>query len=73
MIQIRHVPAKVHQRLKARAALAGVSLSNYVLAELRRSLEKPTRRELMTRLAAHQPVAFDVPLADVIRELRDEP
>lgn len=51
MIQIRHVPEDVHRRLKARAALEGVSLSELALAELRRSLERPTRRELLERVA----------------------
>ena len=51
MIQIRHVPEDVHRRLKARAAMEGVSLSELALAELRRSLERPTRRELLERHA----------------------
>jgi len=52
MIQIRHVPEDVHRRLKARAALEGVSLSELALAELRRSLDRPTRRELLERVAS---------------------
>ena len=31
MIQIRNVPDDVHRRLKSRAALAGLSMSDYVL------------------------------------------
>ena len=42
MIQIRNVPDALHRRLKARAAEAGMSLSDYLLAELRRSAERPT-------------------------------
>jgi plasmid stability protein len=42
MVQIRHVPDDVHRRLKARAAVAGMSLSDYLLAEVRRALERPT-------------------------------
>lgn len=35
MIQIRNVPdALLHRGLKARAAMAGMSLSDYLLAEL---------------------------------------
>lgn len=37
MIQIRNVPAELHRRLKARAALAGMSLSDCLLHEIRRS------------------------------------
>lgn len=56
MIQIRNVPDDVHRRLKARAAMAGVSLSELALSELRRSLDKPTRHELLERLATRDPV-----------------
>ncbi len=51
MLQIRNVPDDLHRRLKARAALSGMSLSDYALAELRRGLERPTRTELLERLA----------------------
>ena len=57
MLQVRNVPDAIHRRLKARAALAGMSLSDYVLAELRRSVERPTRAELLERLARRAPVA----------------
>jgi len=51
MVQVRNVPDEVHRKLKSRAALAGLSLSDYILAELERSLERPTRQELLERLA----------------------
>ena len=51
MIQIRHVPDAVHRRLKSRAALDGRSLSDFLLQELQRIAEHPTRAELMARLA----------------------
>ena len=51
MVQIRNVPDELHRELKARAALAGMSVSEYLLQELRRSLERPTRDELLRRLA----------------------
>ncbi len=34
MIQIRNVPDALHRKLKARAALEGMSLSDYLLAEV---------------------------------------
>ena len=48
-MQIRNVLEDVHRELKARAALAGMSLSEYLLLELRRSLDRPTRAELLRR------------------------
>jgi plasmid stability protein len=55
MVQIRNVPDDLHRELKARAALAGMSVSDYLLQELRRSLERPTRKELLRRLAKRPP------------------
>ena len=51
MLQIRNVPDVVHRRLKARAAHLGLSMSDYVLREIERLLEKPTREELFARIA----------------------
>ena len=70
MIQIRNVPEDVHRRLKARAALEGVSLSELALAELRRSLERPTRRELLELVASREPVLSGPSSADLIDAAR---
>ncbi len=56
MVQIRNVPDDLHRELKARAALAGMSISDFLLQELRRSLERPTREELLRRLSRRTPV-----------------
>jgi plasmid stability protein len=50
MIQIRNVPDALHRRLKSRAALAGMSLSDYLLSEIRQVAERPTLDELRVRL-----------------------
>lgn len=71
MIQIRNVPEDVHRRLKARAAMEGVSLSDLALAELRRSLERPTRRELLDLVASRQPVRSGPSSAEVIEAARN--
>lgn len=71
MIQIRHVPDEIHRKLKARAALAGMSLSEYLLAEARRSLERPTRAEILERIAGRRPVNPEVPAAAILRRERD--
>jgi plasmid stability protein len=52
VIQVRKVPLELHRRLKARAALEGVSMSGYVLRELRKSLETPSRSEILARARA---------------------
>lgn len=71
MIQIRNVPDGIHRQIKARAALAGMSMSEYILRELRRSLERPTRAELLDKLAELPPIDLDPPASQLVREERD--
>lgn len=61
MIQVRNVPDALHRTLKARAATAGMSLSDYLLLELREIAERPTLAEFRKRLHTRRPVqaAFD--------------
>lgn len=54
MVQIRNVPSDLHRELKARAALEGMSLSEYLLRELRRVADRPTMEEMRKRLANRQ-------------------
>jgi hypothetical protein len=55
-IQIRNVPDSLHRKLKARAAMAGMSLSAFLLAEIRTLAERPTIAELRERLHRRSPV-----------------
>ena len=55
MVQIRNVPPELHRRLKARAAIEGMSMTDYVLRELRKALERPTRQEVLDRLRERPP------------------
>ncbi len=70
MLQIRNVPDELHRRLKARAALAGMSMSDYALRELRKALERPTREELLARIAELPPPKLKPTPAQLIREER---
>ena len=71
MIQIRNVPDELHRRLKARAAMEGVSLSDLALAELRRSLDRPTRRELLELVASREPVTEGPSSVELVHEARE--
>jgi len=71
MIQIRNVPEDLHRLLKSRAALAGKSLSDYLLEELRRTAMRPTAVELARRIASRTPVTPPVPPAEVLRLERE--
>ena len=70
MIQLRHVPEPLHRKLKARAALEGMSLSDYLIAEIRRVAERPTPVEMRQRLRQREPVKLSVSSADAVREER---
>ena len=71
MIQIRNVPDVLHRQLKARAALAGMSLSDYLLKEIRQVAERPTIEELRSRLGRQPEVRLRVSPADAVRAERD--
>ena len=71
MIQIRNVPDALHHRLKSRAALEGRSLSDYLLAELRRVAERPTLGELRERLDRRPAAAPSVTPEQAVRAERD--
>jgi plasmid stability protein len=71
MVQIRNVPAEFHRRLKARAAIEGMSMSDYVLREVRKALNRPTRQEILERLKARPVRRFNQSVAEVIRAERD--
>ncbi len=71
LVQIRNVPRELHRRLKARAAMAGMSMSEYALRELRKALERPTREEILERLASRPVRRLRRSAADVIRAERD--
>ncbi len=72
LIQVRNVPEDLHRLLKERAAREGVTLSDLALAELARSVERPTRRELVERLAALGPSGYHgETAAESVRAERD--
>jgi plasmid stability protein len=71
LVQIREVPEDTHRILKARAAMAGVSLSEYLRGMLTRAAARPTPAELEARIASRGEVTLPVSSADVIREIRD--
>ena len=71
MVQIRNVPAEFHRRLKARAAIEGMSMSDFILREIGKALDRPTRQEVLARLRGPAPRQVRRKAADVIRAERD--
>ena len=71
MIQLRNVPDSLHRTLKVRAAMAGMSLSDYLLTEIRQIAERPSLGELRERLHRREQVTLRPSAARVVREERD--
>ncbi len=71
MIQIRNVPDALHRKLKSRAALAGMSLSDYLLQQIRGIAARPTIEEMRARLERRSPVSVTVDPVRAVRAERD--
>jgi len=71
MVQIRNVPTDFHRRLKARAAVEGMSMSDYIMREVGKALDRPTRAEVLARLQAQPVRTLKRSAAEIIRAERD--
>jgi plasmid stability protein len=71
MIQLRHVPDALHRQLKARAALSGLPLSDYLIREVRKIAERPTTEEMRERLRQRAPYKGKVSPTEAVRLERD--
>jgi plasmid stability protein len=65
-IQIRNVPDRLHRELKARAAQEGLSLSDYLLAELRALGGRPSMAAWLEKVSAREPVRLTMTPAEAI-------
>jgi hypothetical protein len=71
MIQLRHVPDALHRQLKARAALSGLPLSDYLIREVRKIAEQPTPEEMRERLRHRDSFRGKISPTDIVRAERD--
>jgi hypothetical protein len=74
MIQIRNVPDELHRDLKKRAALAGMSMSDYIKRELDRKSRKSTIKEIGARSRGRsaESTLTTQKIVDIIRESRGD-
>lgn len=70
-LQIRNVPDEIHRELRSRAAAAGVSLSDYLLAEVVRVAERPPVADVLERAAGRHGGAPAERIVDAVRSGRD--
>jgi antitoxin FitA len=71
MIQVRNVPDSLHRKLKSRAAMEGISLSDLVLKEMEHIAERPTMKELFERIASRTSLKYKISPAEILRQERD--
>jgi plasmid stability protein len=71
MIQVRNVPESLQRRLKARAAMEGISMSAYVRRLIERAVQRPSRQEVLDALRALPGIETDVSAAEILREARE--
>jgi plasmid stability protein len=71
MVQLRHVPDALHRQLKARAALSGMPLSDYLIREVRKIAEQPTAEEMRQRLRLREPYKGKLSPTEAVRAERD--
>jgi hypothetical protein len=70
-LQIKGLPEELHERLKERAAEAGMTQRDYVLKLIERDLRVPSKAEWLQRVRARSPVP-GVDGAEAVRESRAE-
>lgn len=70
-IQIRNVPDDVHEVYKRRAAAAGQSLQEYLLADLTSQAGRPTMQEVLDRIDRNRR-GSTVTREDVVRSIRED-
>ena len=71
MIQIRNIPDELHRELKARAAQSGMTLSDYLLAEIREVAVKPTMRQWLDRVSQRESVETSLTSSEAIHLERE--
>jgi plasmid stability protein len=69
-IQIRNVPDEVHEVYRRRAAAAGMSLQEYLLADLTQQAGQPTMREVLDRIASRDRTGSTVTVEDIVADIR---
>jgi antitoxin FitA len=71
MVQLRNFPEALHRVVKARAAMAGMSLSEYLINAIAKAEEGPTIEELRESLRKREPVSLPISAAEAVRQERE--
>ncbi|NKC15134.1 MAG: toxin-antitoxin system HicB family antitoxin [Gammaproteobacteria bacterium] len=71
LLQVRNIPEELHRRLKARAALEGLSMAQFVIREIERALQRPTRQMVLEAIERQPATMLDEAPAEAVRQERD--
>lgn len=66
-LQIKDLPEPVHEELRRRARLEGVTVRAYLIKLIEEDQSRPARSEWLARLRYRRPVDPGRPLADLVR------
>lgn len=69
-LQIPNVPDAIHRQIKSKAAQEGLSLSDFLLREVRRVAGQPTMHEMLERLRGREPVRLRTSVVSILRRER---
>lgn len=72
LIQLRRVPDALHRQLKERAEAEGLSLSDFLVREAQKIVERPTVAEMRARLARRSKLDPRPSPAEIIRSQREQ-
>jgi plasmid stability protein len=70
-VQIRNVPDELHRELKARAAQSGMTLSDYLLAEIRDVAVRPSMHQWLDKVSRREPVETSLTASEAIHFERE--
>lgn len=72
-LQIRRIPQRLVEELRARSRKKGKTMSEYAIDLLEQDLSRPTLDEVLDRIRRHRiPVHGDMTGAQAVREAREE-
>lgn len=71
-LQIKGLPDDVHDELRRRAHLEGITVRTYVERLIRADQALPPRSEWLARVRSRRPVDIGRPVAELVRADRDE-
>lgn len=72
MIQVRNVSERLHRELTRRARTRNQSLTSFIEGILEREIARPTKEDVVARIASREPIVLDVSAAELIRDEREE-